>query len=276
MKVFKGQGFFHKIAKSDGAYSELAVFFVLERKKSGYILLRLDKPLELPVSKILNDFPLPLLVFQGGPDDPAQLFILHTFPKMGNSKRIDRGIYAGGNLEDFQLLAKHGKLNSSNFRLFLGRWTPPLNIVEKEIEALKIGRLTVEEVFIEEEKARQYWEELYLNFLTGEQNEKQKARDEDQRPPREEKPALGRFFGSWLWKKTWILLSALMNAISLINIGVDLKLVIFRWAGFFEYMLSFFRQLSAWLFYPVAWIFDLFHVAIPMVIKDVFSRGLFL
>lgn len=73
-----------------------------------------------------------------------------------------------------------------------------------------------------------------------------------------------------LWKNSWFILSALMNAISLINIGNDLKLVIFKWVRFFEVSFAFIGQITNLLLYPFIKIFQLIEVEIPVLVKHTF------
>lgn len=76
---------------------------------------------------------------------------------------------------------------------------------------------------------------------------------------------------SIFWKKSWFILSALMNAISLINIGADLKVVIIKWAEFFIVSFDFIRRMASILLSPFSLILSIFDVDIPNTIKDIFA-----
>lgn len=72
---------------------------------------------------------------------------------------------------------------------------------------------------------------------------------------------------SKIWKSSWLILSALMNAISLINIGKDLKVVLISWANFFLLMFDKFRIVSEFLLSPfIHWL----KIEIPDAIKHIF------
>lgn len=73
-----------------------------------------------------------------------------------------------------------------------------------------------------------------------------------------------------IWKHSWLFLSAMMNAISLINIGNDLKIVIFRWISFFEVSFGFVRQITDILSYPFISFFSMFNITIPVLIKQTY------
>lgn len=71
-----------------------------------------------------------------------------------------------------------------------------------------------------------------------------------------------------LIKKLWLILTVVMNAMSLINIGHDLKLVSIRWIEFFRSSLEFIEKLAAFLIYPLTFILNLFSFDIPSVVKN--------
>lgn len=75
---------------------------------------------------------------------------------------------------------------------------------------------------------------------------------------------------SKIWKGSWFILSALMNAISLINIGIDLKIVIFRWASFFQTAFELVRRIADVILSPFIIIFSAFSVEIPLPVRYVF------
>ncbi len=75
---------------------------------------------------------------------------------------------------------------------------------------------------------------------------------------------------SKLWKNSWFILSALMNAISLINIGNDLKIVLFKWIKFFEISFELIKKITDILLYPFIKIFGAFEIEIPILIKHTF------
>lgn len=72
------------------------------------------------------------------------------------------------------------------------------------------------------------------------------------------------------WNSSWTLLSALMNAIGLINIGTDLKIALFKWVRFLEISFGFIREITNFLLYPFISLFSFFNFDIPLIVKDVF------
>jgi len=85
------------------------------------------------------------------------------------------------------------------------------------------------------------------------------------------------FFNKFkLWKNSWVLLSALMNAISLINVGADLKVVIFKWLNFFRISFDFTKKIAEYFLSPFIWMFSYIQIVIPEIIKNVFFFGFLL
>ena len=118
------------------------------------------------------------------------------------------------------------------------------------------------------DKIQEYWENVYVNYLidTSDLQNIDSAEDTNS----DATPTGKSFVKSFLWTKSWLILSALMNAISLINIGIDLKVVTIRWVAFLSYALGFVRQLAHVLISPISYIFSFIHVEIPILVKDVF------
>jgi len=73
-----------------------------------------------------------------------------------------------------------------------------------------------------------------------------------------------------LWNKSWFFLSAIMNAISLINIGTDLRIVVIKWADFIKLSFDFIDTICNYLLYPFVLLLGLFGVEIPGIAKNVF------
>ncbi|MDX2071973.1 MAG: hypothetical protein SFV55_26300 [Haliscomenobacter sp.] len=71
-----------------------------------------------------------------------------------------------------------------------------------------------------------------------------------------------------IWDKSWFILSALMNAVSLINLGRDLKPALLRWSELLLKSLELFRVIRDFLLTPLISLFKYFDAYLPSYVKD--------
>jgi hypothetical protein len=65
--------------------------------------------------------------------------------------------------------------------------------------------------------------------------------------------------------------SVVMNAISLINVGRDLKITIVRWNEFFVSLLDFGEKIINFLFLPFSAFFNIFSINVPSEVKQTYT-----
>ncbi len=69
-------------------------------------------------------------------------------------------------------------------------------------------------------------------------------------------------------KKAWLIISALLNAMSILNIGKDLKMSFFELSYFLEISLNFYNEIASFLIKPFSLFFSLFAISIPVFIRS--------
>ncbi len=112
-----------------------SIVLLTEHNKEGSVGFVLNKPVDMAVSDILEDFPeLDVSISMGGPVSTNTVHYIHTLGNaIPNSVRVMKDIYWGGDFEAVKSLAKAGALNRKQIRFFLGYsgWKP--NQLEDEL-----------------------------------------------------------------------------------------------------------------------------------------------
>lgn len=103
-------------------YFKRTVVFLTEYNKEGSVGFVLNKPIDMPFSEIVTDFPdLNAQVSIGGPVGTNTMHFLHTMGDIiPQSVKILDGIYWGGDFEVIKSLVMAGKLTKKDIRFFLG------------------------------------------------------------------------------------------------------------------------------------------------------------
>lgn len=117
-------------------YFTRALILIVEHNDEGTIGFVLNKPVELKLEEILEEFPeFETEISLGGPVDTNSLHYMHTLGDIiPNSLEIRKGLYWGGEYDFIKEMIKNGKVNQSEIRFFLGYsgWEP--GQLEDEIE----------------------------------------------------------------------------------------------------------------------------------------------
>ena len=112
-----------------------SIVLLTEHNKEGSVGFVLNKPVDLAVSDILEDFPeLAADISMGGPVGTNTVHYLHTLGNaVPNSVRVMKNIYWGGDFNAIKSLAGAGAIGSQQLRFFLGYsgWRP--NQLEEEL-----------------------------------------------------------------------------------------------------------------------------------------------
>jgi putative transcriptional regulator len=110
------------------SYFKRAVVLITEHSKEGTVGFVLNKPVELSVSDILEDFPpFEADISIGGPVGTNTVHYIHTLGDLiPNSAKIMKGIYWGGDFDAVKSLATAGTIGPKQLRFFLGYsgWRP--------------------------------------------------------------------------------------------------------------------------------------------------------
>ena len=118
------------------SYFKRSVVLITEHSKEGTVGFILNKPVELSVADILEDFPsFEADISIGGPVGTNTVHYIHTLGDLiPNSAKIMKGIYWGGDFNAVKRLAGAGTINPKQLRFFLGYsgWRPAQ--LEEELE----------------------------------------------------------------------------------------------------------------------------------------------
>ena len=99
-----------------------AVILLAEHNDEGSFGLILNKPVDMLLSDVLQDFPVfNSRVFHGGPVNTDSLYFIHTLgDTIENSMKISEGLYWGGDIEVVKELITIGKVNQKEIKFFVG------------------------------------------------------------------------------------------------------------------------------------------------------------
>ena len=116
-------------------YFKRSVVFITEYSDKGAVGFVLNKPVDLPLSEILTDFPnFNANVYVGGPVAKDTIHFLHTLGKLvPNSVHVIDNIYWGGDFDSLKELINEGIVEPSQVRFFLGYSGWSANQLEDEI-----------------------------------------------------------------------------------------------------------------------------------------------
>lgn len=112
------------------------VILLADYKEEGAIGFVLNKPLNVSIHELIENFPdFDGKVYGGGPVDTNHLYYVHTSNKVENSVEIIPGLYWGGNFEQIKEEIEQGYLHNGNIRFFAGYsgWGP--HQLDDEIKA---------------------------------------------------------------------------------------------------------------------------------------------
>jgi len=105
-----------------------SIVLLTEHNKEGSVGFVLNKPVDLAVTDILEDFPaFDADISMGGPVGTNTVHYIHTLGNaIPNSVRVMKNIYWGGDFDTLKSLVKAGAIDSKQIRFFLGYsgWRP--------------------------------------------------------------------------------------------------------------------------------------------------------
>lgn len=103
-------------------YFARTVVFLIEHNEEGTVGFILNKPMNLGINEVVNNFPeFDAKVFFGGPVENNSLFYFHTNDSLKeSSKEVLPGLFWGGDFEKLKELIKEKKIKSSEIRFFVG------------------------------------------------------------------------------------------------------------------------------------------------------------
>lgn len=103
-------------------YFKRSVVLLAEHNEEGSFGLIINKPVDMHLSDILQDFPeFDAPVYLGGPVKTENLYFIHTKGDIiEESMNILDGLYWGGDIEHVKELITIGKLTNEDIKFFVG------------------------------------------------------------------------------------------------------------------------------------------------------------
>jgi putative transcriptional regulator len=116
-------------------YFKRSVVFLTEHNEEGSVGFVLNKPIDLKLQDVMQDFPnLESGISIGGPVNTNTVHYIHTLgERLPDSVHVTDKIWWGGNFDMLKQLALSGSIKGNEVRFFLGYsgWSP--NQLEDEI-----------------------------------------------------------------------------------------------------------------------------------------------
>jgi len=106
----------------DDPYFKRSVVLLTEFSKDGSFGFMLNKPLELKINEVMEDFPeFDAPIFMGGPVQSDSLFYIHTQGEIiENSMKITDNLYWSGNFDQLKQLIKDQQIFPNEIKFFIG------------------------------------------------------------------------------------------------------------------------------------------------------------
>jgi putative transcriptional regulator len=131
-------------------YFKRSVVIVTEYSEQGAVGFVLNKPIDIPLNDVLDDFPnFDAKVYIGGPVEKDTIHFLHTLGEVvPNSVHIIDNIYWGGDFDTLKDLVAAGIVKSDQVRFFLGYsgWNPKQLDEEIENNAWLVTEMDAEKI----------------------------------------------------------------------------------------------------------------------------------
>lgn len=151
------------------SYFKRSVVLLAEYSGEGAVGFVLNKPVEVPLNDVLDDFPaFEADVYIGGPVAKDTIHFLHTLGEMiPDAMKIKDNIYWGGDFDALKELIGLGVVKPDQVRFFLGYsgWSP--NQLEEEIEnsAWVVSEMESQRIMLADERIwKQTLDELGKKF----------------------------------------------------------------------------------------------------------------
>ena len=142
------------------------VVFLCESRKEGTFGLILNKPTEMKVQEVVDDFPvIDNVIFYGGPVQPNTLHYLHRRGDLlSDSTEVAEGIFWGGDFEKLIFLLDTKQFSPDEIKFFFGYsgWDEEQLTREISENSWIIGSSTPEYLF--DEDPNQLWRTVLRNM----------------------------------------------------------------------------------------------------------------
>ncbi len=143
-------------------YFKRSVVFLTEHNTEGSVGFVLNKPIDVKLQDVLQDFPdLPAGISIGGPVNTNTVHYLHTFGDLiPESVHVKDNIYWGGDFEALKNLIIADQVQKGQVRFFLGYsgWSPDQLEEELKQNAWLVADINSEHVMAAEKES--FWNEV--------------------------------------------------------------------------------------------------------------------
>ena len=127
-------------------YFRRSIVYLTEHNEEGSLGFVLNKPLEINISEIVDDFPdSEFTISVGGPVSNNTVHYIHTLgPRVPESIAVDDGIYWGGDFDILKELIAANVVKPHELRFFLGYAGWSANQLEGEMQenAWLVGKIS--------------------------------------------------------------------------------------------------------------------------------------
>ena len=131
-------------------YFKRSVVLLTEHSEEGSVGFVLNKPIDLSVNDVLNDFPeVDAEISIGGPVNTNTIHYIHTLgEKIPNSVKVLDNLYWGGDFDGLRDLIMQGSILSNQVRFFLGYsgWSPKQLDNELSENAWLVSEMNAEQI----------------------------------------------------------------------------------------------------------------------------------
>ncbi len=128
------------------SYFRRSIVYLTEHNEEGSLGFVLNKPLEINISEIVDDFPKSdFTISVGGPVSNNTVHYIHTLgPRVPESVKVSDGIYWGGDFDILKELISAAMVKPHELRFFLGYAGWSANQLEGEMEenAWLVGKIS--------------------------------------------------------------------------------------------------------------------------------------
>src|SRR5437868_2448081 len=110
-----------------------AVVLISQHDKRGSIGFILNKPTDLNVNQVLEDFPeFDARVYWGGSQRLDSVYYIHTMPNLKGALLIANGLYWGGDYEQLKVMVESQAVNPAQIKFIAGYAAWEGKLLEKE------------------------------------------------------------------------------------------------------------------------------------------------
>jgi len=162
---YKGKMLVSEPFMMDGNFKRSVVIICDYTKEDGTIGFILNKPIDLELSELVNEFPeIESKVYFGGPVANDTLHYIHNVGDiLDNSVEISKGVYWGGDFDKLKFLITNELIKPHNIKFFIGYsgWSPGQLADEMEIGSWVVADIDPNYIF--KISSNQLWEEILKN-----------------------------------------------------------------------------------------------------------------